>query len=196
MLKERSEKGLMNNIAFVGSLRSGKSTMADALIALQSGRRKLSFAAALKDEVADSTTIGMSIDLTLSEKMFSIFRAEMDDPEKKFFWRNILQWWGTELRRNRFGDDYWVKIVEKQLSVIRPLHGVLIDDCRFDNEYRMLRGTGAFFFVALESNPDLIKDVHLEHQSEQEWQNFEVDLILPWIPVEARIKIMKSEGLI
>jgi len=45
--------------------------------------------------------------------------------------RELLQLWGTDYRRNIFGDRYWIDIIEEKIS---GLGRVVIDDMRFKNE--------------------------------------------------------------
>ena len=57
--------------------------------------------------------------------------------------RRILQWWGTEYRRAQ-DPDYWTKAWEQKISGydLKQVH-ILVDDVRFMNELKMLRGLGA-----------------------------------------------------
>lgn len=51
-----------------------------------------------------------------------------DSPDSEYGWiRPMLQFWGTEYRRQLCGDDYWTKQLE-----LGP--GVVVTDCRFPNE--------------------------------------------------------------
>lgn len=47
--------------------------------------------------------------------------------------RALLQWWGTEFRRNQ-DPDYWVKALHKRIARERPTFA-LISDMRFLNEF-------------------------------------------------------------
>lgn len=57
--------------------------------------------------------------------------------------RRILQWWGTEYRRAQ-DPDYWTKAWERKVSGydLQKLH-ILVDDVRFINELKMLKGLAA-----------------------------------------------------
>lgn len=57
--------------------------------------------------------------------------------------RRILQWWGTEYRRAQ-DYDYWTKAWERKISGydLQKVH-ILVDDVRFMNELKTLRGLGA-----------------------------------------------------
>jgi hypothetical protein len=56
----------------------------------------------------------------------------------------FLQQMGTELGRNRFGEDVWVKAlradVERELAAAQRPTLVIIDDLRFKNEFDALEG--------------------------------------------------------
>ena len=57
--------------------------------------------------------------------------------------RMLLQWWGTELRREHHGDDYWVlKGMEMAEEASRYAHLVVVTDVRFANEAKVIRERG------------------------------------------------------
>lgn len=59
--------------------------------------------------------------------------------------RRILQWWGTELRRNQDA-DYWTKAWERKLLELDLNRtNVLVDDVRFINELEVIRRNGGHF---------------------------------------------------
>lgn len=59
--------------------------------------------------------------------------------------RRILQWWGTEYRREQ-DPDYWTKAWEHKLTTIdlQSVH-VLVDDVRFINELNVIKKHGGVF---------------------------------------------------
>jgi len=59
--------------------------------------------------------------------------------------RRILQWWGTEYRREQ-DHDYWTKAWEKKLLTydLNSTH-VLVDDVRFGNELDVIKAHGGVF---------------------------------------------------
>lgn len=54
----------------------------------------------------------------------------------------LLQWWGTEFRRNNFGEDYWVK--KTFASIPANLDIALITDVRFPNEAEAIESKGGY----------------------------------------------------
>jgi hypothetical protein len=68
-------------------------------------------------------------------------RPDMTDPLCPFGkQRGLLQWWGTELRRN-FDADYWVNKLSKRIEKEKPAIA-LINDLRFPNEMRWVKQSG------------------------------------------------------
>lgn len=54
----------------------------------------------------------------------------------------LLQWWGTEYRRNNFGQDYWVKRTFADIPA--NLDIALITDVRFPNEAEAIESKGGY----------------------------------------------------
>ena len=152
-------------IALVGQPGSGKSSIADALVRLVGGER-LSFAGALKDEVAEA--------LGYAGMLYDFHRARMNDPATKDEYRSVLQAWGSFRRAQ--DEDYWVRIVT---AGIKPDQFYVVDDCRYFNEEATLRRYG-FKFVLLEPGETTrpLTGEQAEHASEKDWPEFKVDLLL------------------
>ena len=168
-------------VSFIGGFHSGKTSTA----ALLGGHFKslgfehchLSFAGPLREEIADA--------LATPNYPRSTILREMSDEHLKARWRHIMQFWGTEVRRQMFDADYWV---HKMLIVMQDFeedHGggdilFTTDDCRFGNERAALVDKG-FKFVRLSRGGDLDRATrHDVHASEQEWRHWKPDLNIPW----------------
>lgn len=171
-------------VAFVGPIGSGKSATASALREAVSsyidGATVLSFGMEVKKEAANA--IGR--DGNERRKIF----LEMLHPELKHKWREIIQVWGTEVRRRNFGEDYWVTKISDIIK--ESTESIIIDDCRFWNEYNMLKEHNFSFVRCLpkEGNSDL----SALHESERYWSTFPVDVTVEWRPVDERVdKILK-----
>ena len=159
------------HIALIGPPRSGKSSIGDAWLEISGGGERLSFASALKDEVA----------AVLNKARPEVsHRVLLDDLEAKREYRGLLQWWGV-WRRETAGNDYWGSKLRAQIHMVgahQPWRNIVIDDCRFPNEYDMLKEAG-FTFVLLEpGETDRDLGALAEHESEQHWPTFEVDHVL------------------
>lgn len=169
---------MVNGLIIAGPLFSGKTTTADALLKYLGHGEKASFAFPLKREVATACAS--------NEEEYNQFLAEMYDPKKKEFWRIILQWWGTEFRRQRFHENYWVAQMDGLLAN-NPNTFKVIDDCRFANEREMLRKYD-FGFAMLEANPDAKEQGIQNHESEALEKMGPPDLVVPWMPVLDRVR--------
>jgi hypothetical protein len=123
-------------IGICGFQSSGKDTIAELLIN-EYGFKKLSFAGALKDVV--SVIFGWS-----REKLEGLTKEDREWREQIDVWwsktldipqlspRYALQYFGTELFRNHWHPDIWVKVVENKLTnMAKEEENVIITDCRF-----------------------------------------------------------------
>ena len=131
-------------IGVCGFIGSGKDTVADYLVNFHEFRRE-SFASTLKDAAA--AVFGW--DRTLLEgrtKEAREWREEVDQwwaerlamPTLTPRW--VLQYWGTEVFRNRFHDDIWIASLENKLRTSKD--NVVISDCRFVNEIEAIKKQG------------------------------------------------------
>lgn len=105
-------------ICVTGKMKSGKSTLADALMA-EYGMPRGAFAAALKD---GARAMGLTV----------------DGPHKD---RECLQRIGTDVVRRYKGADHWVGVFGLRYADMRAT-GLVVDDCRFPNELAFLKDAG------------------------------------------------------
>ena len=168
-------------IGICGFQSSGKDTIADLLIK-QYGFKKLSFAGALKDVV--SIIFGWPRD-----KLEGLTKEDREWRERVDYWwaktlkmpeltpRYVLQYFGTDLFRNHWHPDIWVKVVENQLANLDSGNFV-ITDCRFENEINMLIRYGCKIINVYRNLPkwfneyregNNVEEVKLLHRSEIEW---------------------------
>jgi hypothetical protein len=166
-------------IGICGFQSSGKDTLADYLIK-EYGFYKLSFASVLKDIV--SIMFNWPRD-----KLEGITKEDREWRETVDPWwsqqlkinilspRYILQHFGTNLFRNHFHPDIWVKVVENKLHQYK---NIVITDCRFINEINMLIRYGAKIIHIHRNMPVWfdkykigidVEEVKNLHQSEKEW---------------------------
>lgn len=132
-------------IGLSGYAGSGKNQVAALLGML--GYSELGFADALKAEVADAIRaerrlahgepVGypgylVSLNLFSPDEVYAKPTSQM--------MREILQWWGTELRRSG-NQSYWVHKLENTLDT-QPRSLVVVSDVRFPNEVDMIRRRG------------------------------------------------------
>ena len=129
-------------ISLCGFAGSGKDTIADILVE-KYGFVKISFASALKDVI--SNIFGW--DRKMLEGSTNEDRIKRDTVDE--WWsvqlemtvtpRIMMQKIGTDLFRNQFNPNIWIKIVERQLSLYQ---NIIITDCRFPNEINMIKSRG------------------------------------------------------
>jgi hypothetical protein len=172
-------------IGLCGAQGVGKDTVGNILVS-EYGFTKITFATALKDVISilfswprdllegateESRLWRETIDMYWSEKM-SI-------PD--FTPRKALQFVGTDLLRRHLYNDIWVNIVEnkiKMLLELNPQTNIVITDCRFINEFNMIKNfSGSQIFKIVKDN-DIQLTNTLLHSSEVDWQNYRFDRIL------------------
>ena len=176
---------MTNKIAFCGPIYSGKTRTAVEL-RNQIGGTKLAFGDLVKQEL--SYAVGKD-----SIECAQIYK-EMQTPELKYKWRSGLQVWGTDIRRNLFGKNYWVDKLEETIDHnlnLFPNVCLMVDDCRFQNEYDMLKNKEFVFIKCLPKQGNT--ELTALHESEQHWQGFSCDIILPWMPIEERVTLLLKE---
>lgn len=154
-------------LSFRGEIGSGKSTASDFFVK-QFGFVRVSFAEPLKVEAFDalwqgSEALGLfAYELNDPQVSYRItnfcphFEFPARDlyyiqPDEKVAFINkhkavlgpLLQWWGTEYRRGRFSETYWIDQFASQVYKLRAGgYRVVTDDCRFDNEIDFVNQLG------------------------------------------------------
>lgn len=92
----------------------------------------------------------------------------------------LLQWWGTDYRRQHYGQDYWIK--KLFATIPGNLHIALISDMRFLDEAAAIKERGGFTVNVQRLNadgtqyyaPDRLKD----HRSETELDGYNYDFYI------------------
>jgi hypothetical protein len=147
-------------LGVTGFIGSGKDTIADYLCTFH-GFKRLSFAASLKDAVANIFGWDREL-LEGTTKTSREWREQRDE-----WWSNrlgmeitprkILQRWGTEVCRNGFHNDIWVASVENKLRTSKD--NIVITDCRFPNEVNAIKSAnGVTIRVVRGKNPEWYND--------------------------------------
>ena len=111
-------------ILISGKQGSGKTTTANALFRALVARNKQEYPGLYK--FADPLYTMHEYLLNFMERSTGKKRLEKDGP--------LLQWLGTEWGRKNFGENVWVDILRKRVDEA-PNRVVIIDDCRFENEF-------------------------------------------------------------
>jgi hypothetical protein len=151
-----------NIIGLTGPKGVGKDTVA-SLLGTHAGFYHCAYADALREEVCEAwrfeplylirpeTKEHPLSDLAMRKCQSDSFVArmviehnlrgttlDMDAPRSP---RQILQWWGTEYRRQQ-DPDYWTKMLKHRIAYIIGdglQTRIVVTDCRFENEIAMLR---------------------------------------------------------
>ena len=109
-------------IGIMGRKGSGKDTFFSHL-ALSAGTktiRRLAFADPLKEEV--SKAMGVPVEW-------------IEERKNQWWMRTILQIWGTEFRREHFGEHYWIDKMRQQIKRVSLSSDIVVlTDVRFKNE--------------------------------------------------------------
>lgn len=107
--------------------------------------------------------------------------APMDDPLCPYGkQRTLLQWWGTEFRRN-VNPEYWVKQLANTIEKEKP-EIALITDMRFSNEMDFVKRHGETFRVDRDSLGPLSDQSHASEKA------------LACVPDEDWTCILKNSG--
>ena len=181
-------------LSVCGFQGSGKDTFSNYLVS-NHNFVKFSFASATKDIL--STLFGWDRALLEGDTKESREFRETVDP----WWsdklgipnltpRKTLQLVGTDLFRKHFNSDIWVRCVEKKiLSQIQSNQNsnIIVSDCRFPNEIKMLKDLG-FSLIHIKRNLPIwfneyksgldCEEVNSLHESETSWirENFEYEI--------------------
>lgn len=136
-------------IGLNGFKGSGKSTAGEYL-RTEYGFEVVAFADALKNGVANLFGISRrDVDNFKEEATFASTRGEVliavdGSISWSFTWREFLQRFGTEMARNTWGDDFWIRLLFDKLVFAGPARNVAITDARFENELRAINSAGGY----------------------------------------------------
>jgi|688.fasta_scaffold960318_1 dephospho-CoA kinase len=172
-------------IGICGLQSSGKDTIAHYLIR-EHDFIKMSFASVLKDII--SIMFGWPRD-----KLEGLTKEDREWREQIDYWwsetlqmpqltpRYVMQYFATDLFRNKFHPDIWVKIVENKLNKLLEQgtkQNIVLSDCRFENEINMLMRLGGKIIQVYREPPDWFhkyrngenpNEIKYIHHSEIEW---------------------------
>lgn len=117
-------------IGLCGEAGSGKDYIFWRLASLFPNSERVAFADVLKFDIEET--------LGVTPYALSALRSKPYSPEV----RSLLQWWGTELRRDQDA-DYWLKASKPWLTQALATHDlVVITDVRYANEADLIRSLG------------------------------------------------------
>lgn len=117
-------------------MRVGKTTIANYLIR-EHGFKEVCFATALKE--CCRAVFGFT-----DEQLYGSLKS-VDDPYWGIPPGRVLQTVGTDLFRNHFREDVWIKALMKAIAT-NPQANWVVHDVRFKNEAKALLSRGGFVF--------------------------------------------------
>lgn len=127
MLDFKPPQGIV--IGLTGRAGSGKTTVTDYL-KVKHNFKEICFAGPLKEVTSKLFDIPL-------ENMYDEVAKEVKDERYNKSPRELLQWFGTDVMRDRFDPEFWTKQAfwkYERLSKENPAQNIVFSDCRFDNE--------------------------------------------------------------
>lgn len=146
-------------IGISSKMGCGKTTLSDLIIKELPFKRK-AFADLLKEECSEVYEYPLEWNYTTEGKLTKINHKNL--PKQPMSIREILQWYGTDFRRKKYGFDYWVKLMDKE---IKDDEDIVIDDVRFLEEAKFIKKREGLL-VRLEPYPGWEPEKYSDHISE------------------------------
>jgi len=92
----------------------------------------------------------------------------------------LLQWWGTDIRRKEFDEDYWTNALRETIEGLaekeKTYEYVIVPDIRFLNEVELIKrynGIVVRVIRTIDGEPFVAEDRDPEHSSEISLDGFE-----------------------
>lgn len=165
-----------------GQKRSGKDFTAKILEEKLGSVLNISFAQPLKDIIRD--TFGVTNEFLDDAKNFKVplyvkHGNSLDECENTYHqitdFRTILQRFGTEGMKPRFGEAVWANVAISRISDTQT-DFVLIPDFRFNIEFDVINSVGYRVITLKIDNKDI--DTSDSHASERELDEFKFDYVI------------------
>jgi len=155
-------------IGLVGYARVGKDTLADLLVE-EYGYEKRSFAQPMRDALyALNPSLGDygRVQTVIDEYGWDGYKKYPEFDEI----RELMQRLGTEVGRNQFGDDFWIK----QAMAVDLGNNYVFSDVRFSNEAFAIRKAGG---VIIRLKRDGVGPAN-DHESELGIDKIDIDMVI------------------
>lgn len=127
-------------IGINGDKGHGKDTLAKIILDSypEYKSKRIAFADPLKKEVA--TILRIPLLFIVSERR--VLQWIEDNKSNRKWVRKLLQIWGTEVRRNLYGQYYWISKFLNEINNARceGCRLIVVPDMRFKNEFTCIRG--------------------------------------------------------
>lgn len=190
----KSRSGPYFLVGLAGHAGAGKDTCADILASAHSFAR-LAFADAVRAELATAFGVDLRLftDRTLKESPTpELALRRCSDPtfvdlmlsldlgftyDKAISPRIAMRRWGTDYRRNYYGQDYWLLRAHERVEALHTqgFRRIAITDVRFLNEAALVRALGGEVWRIRRPSADAQP---ARHQSEQEVDAINADRVI------------------
>jgi len=97
--------------------------------------------------------------------------------QRKQLFRPILQWWGTEYRRQLFGPTYWIDKMRDQLTDPSKSGWAIVTDVRFENEAELIQDIGGYM-VRVDRPGFCMCEKTADHPSETDLDFYDFDYVI------------------
>lgn len=156
-------------IGLSGKKQSGKSTVANYLVKVFDFH-EVSWAYPLK-EIIGRGLFGLDDEILYGDSL----KREEIIPEWGMSGRQILQRVGTDLFREHFDENFWVKVGMKRVMVELSMnHHVVVSDCRFPNELDAIKQFGGIACKVIKMPKKLEHvDLHESERAMDKYTNFD-----------------------
>jgi hypothetical protein len=149
-------------IGVIGKKTSGKTTFTNEICQHLSSFEEIAFATPLKN---------------ICKELFSLSDEQIHDPflkeEIDIRWnlspRQLFQNIGTELFRNCYDRDIWIKIAREKMRTIKPSKNIIFSDIRQENELNFVRSLGNSETVII---VEIQRDVSSKKLDHHDTENF------------------------
>lgn len=165
-------------IGIAGKKRSGKDTFAKFLIEelknLGYFSQRRAFADSLKDEAAN-----MLVDYGRFDKIKILQMMNEDQTKEKF--RLLLQWWGTEFRRELCENhNYWVESLLRWIDITQSEaeRFIIVPDVRFVNEFNAIKKEFGYIIKITRPMLYIAEDVHKSETALDDFEDTTFDFVV------------------
>lgn len=105
--------------------------------------------------------------------------------------RQVLQWWGSEYRRARYGQDYWIRQLTERMAKA-PGATFVVTDVRLMSEVQALKALDAHLLRVVRPSQGGVTDTTLLHPTERELLSFKEDLTIQ--NLEGQLTLLASQA--
>lgn len=211
MKKKQINTKLLPVISFSGRKGYGKDFWSEYIVKTYTNVKKVAFADVLRDEVdkilelienhKSIEEIAKDINATPKEieEFISIYNTsdikypKLNSRSRTNVMLKLLQYWGTEVRRNNYGKDFWINKLYNEVISIGNKQGItfVISDARFPNEVdfiHKMKGLAINIIISDEEQmrrlkardgfvPDVTQLSHISENGLNGYSNFDLTIL-------------------